>query len=79
HIVAGEVVFSPQASDNLVTCTLYGEVTTPILGGYLALFSQYILQNTLRLGLNNLKTTAQLQTIPQSEKVDDDSNSPSQD
>ncbi|WP_442961382.1 SRPBCC family protein [Pseudoalteromonas sp.] len=77
HIVAGEVSFSPQASGSLVTCTLYGEVTTPIVGGYLALFSQYILKNTLRLGLNNLKTTAQLQTIAQSEKVDDNSNSPS--
>ena len=79
HIVAGEVSFSPQANGNLVTCTLFGEVTTPIIGGYLALFSQYILKNTLRLGLNNLKTTAQLQIIPQtqSEKVDDDSNSPS--
>nr|WP_283711151.1 SRPBCC family protein [Pseudoalteromonas prydzensis] len=77
HIVTGEVSFSPQASGSLVTCTLFGEVTTPILGGYLALFSQYVLQNTLRLGLNNLKTAAQLQTIPQSEKVDDDSNSPS--
>ncbi|MBE0458782.1 SRPBCC family protein [Pseudoalteromonas prydzensis] len=77
HIVTGEVSFSPQASGSLVTCTLFGEVTTPILGGYLALFSQYILQNTLTLGLNNLKTAAQLQTIPQSEKVDDDSNSPS--
>lgn len=77
HIVTGDVSFSSLASGNLVTCTLSGEVTTPILGGYLALFSQYILQNTLTLGLNNLKTAAQLQTIPQSEKVDDDSNSPS--
>ena len=77
HIVTGDVSFSSLASGNLVTCTLSGEVTTPILGGYLALFSQYVLQNTLRLGLNNLKTAAQLQTIPQSEKVDDDSNSPS--
>ncbi|CAM4007422.1 SRPBCC family protein [Pseudoalteromonas mariniglutinosa] len=77
HIVTGQVSFSPQDNGNLVTCTLSGEVTTPIFGGYLALFSQYILENTLRLGLNNLKTTAQLQTIPELENANDDSNSPS--
>ena len=77
HIVTGVVSFSPLANGNQVTCSLDGEVTTSILGGYLALFSQYILANTVKLGLNNLKTTAQLQIAPHSEKIDDDSNSPS--
>jgi hypothetical protein len=77
HIIKGVISFSPLANGNQVTCSLDGEVTTSILGGYLALFSQYILANTVKLGLNNLKTTAQLQTATHSEKIDDDSNSPS--
>ena len=79
HIVTGAVSFLPNKNGHVVTCTLYGEVTTAILGGYLALFSEYILTNTVKLGLNNLKTTAQLQTALESEKRDDDSSSSSKD
>ncbi|WP_235591209.1 SRPBCC family protein [Pseudoalteromonas sp. H105] len=60
HIVTGALTFTQEQNKTLVSCELNGEVTTPIIGGYLALFSQYILNNTVALGLNNLRTTLQL-------------------
>lgn len=60
HIVSGVMNFTQRASLTHVSCNLVGEVTTPLIGGYLAVFSQYILTNTVELGLNNLRTTLQL-------------------
>ena len=61
HIVSGAFTFTQEQAHTIVSCKLIGEITTPIVGGYLALFSQYILNNTVALGLNNLSTTVQLQ------------------
>ncbi|KPH96532.1 hypothetical protein AMS58_00235 [Pseudoalteromonas porphyrae] len=75
HIATGTINFTRKANGNLISCTLLGEVTTPILGGYLALISQYILTNTVELGLNNLKTVVQLQTIQDIEVKNDNTSS----
>ena len=60
HIVSGALTFTQEQNHTFISCELTGEVTTPIIGGYLALFSPYILNNTVALGLNNLRTTVQL-------------------
>ncbi len=62
HIAQGSISYVGKGSEVEIICTLHGEVNTPIIGGYLALLSQYILNNTVKLALNNIKTTAQLTT-----------------
>ena len=78
HIATGIIDFTRKDNGNLISCTLLGEVTTPILGGYLALISQYILTNTVELGLNNLKTVVQLHTIQNTEVNNDNTSSTSE-
>ncbi|WP_199526670.1 SRPBCC family protein [Pseudoalteromonas sp. bablab_jr004] len=71
HIAKGEIRFSNAADGVEVRCTLQGEVNTPIIGGYLALLSQYILNNSVKLALNNIKTYAQLATTEKAIATDD--------
>ncbi len=73
HIVSGIMHFSQQETQTLVSCELIGEITTPLVGGYLALLNQYILTNTVELGLNNLKTTVQLQREANESQYDSES------
>ncbi|WP_404342424.1 SRPBCC family protein [Pseudoalteromonas mariniglutinosa] len=61
HIAQGLITFKVKNNIVVVQCSLNGEVNTPIVGGYLALLNQYILNNTLKLALNNLKTHVQLE------------------
>ena len=37
-----------------------GQTTAPLISGYTAILSEYVLRNTVSMGLNNLKTVAQL-------------------
>ncbi|KPM82328.1 MULTISPECIES: SRPBCC family protein [Pseudoalteromonas] len=62
HIAQGTIQFTGAGNEINIECSLQGEVNTPIIGGYLALLSQYILNNTVKLALNNIKTHAQLAT-----------------
>ena len=74
HIAQGTIRFTGAGNEVTIECSLQGEVNTPIIGGYLALLSQYILNNTVTLALNNIKTHAQLATTNKA-IVSDDSES----
>tara|TARA_Y100000782_G_scaffold115255_1_gene156253 strand:+ start:9744 stop:10250 length:507 start_codon:yes stop_codon:yes gene_type:complete len=74
HIARGSIRYLNQGNDVEIICTLHGEVNTPIIGGYLALLSQYILNNTVKLALNNIKTHAQLTTTNKANATDDSQN-----
>jgi len=79
HIIEGTLTFSPQANANTVTCFIEGQSTTLLISGYMALVYEYILNNTLELGLNNLKTVAQLSDIQSVANSHDSKNSTSTD
>lgn len=79
HIIEGTLTFSPQANANIVTCYIEGQSTTLLISGYMALVYEYILNNTLELGLNNLKTVAQLSDIQSVANSHDSKNSTSTD
>lgn len=71
HIAQGTIRFTGAGNEINIECSLQGEVNTPIIGGYLALLSQYILNNTVKLALNNIKTHAQLATTNKAIATDD--------
>ncbi|MEM5532006.1 SRPBCC family protein [Pseudoalteromonas arctica] len=60
HIIRGTFNLSEQ--DGIVTliCNIKGQTTAPLISGYTAILSEYVLSNTVSLGLNNLQTVAQL-------------------
>ncbi len=71
HIAQGTIKYLSHDQELTVECLIQGEVNTPIIGGYLALLSQYILNNTVKLALNNIKTHAQLATSNKAIATDD--------
>lgn len=71
HIVDGRINFVKEQNTTILSCRLIGEVNTPIVGGYLALLNKYILTNSVKIGLNNLKTTTQINPIELDEKTDE--------
>lgn len=75
HIASGTIRFSPQQAHTDIFCEIKGEITTPLIGGYLAILNQYILTNTAELGLNNLRTTVQLRVTNKGSKNDSQSSS----
>ncbi|URQ88098.1 SRPBCC family protein [Pseudoalteromonas sp. SCSIO 43088] len=75
HIAQGTIRYLPEGDNVNIECSLKGEVNTPIIGGYLALLSQYILNNTVKLALNNIKTHAQLATTGKDSVTDDSESS----
>ncbi|OUS74282.1 hypothetical protein B5G52_02780 [Pseudoalteromonas sp. A601] len=75
HIASGIISFFEQQTYTRVVCEITAEVTTSLVGGYLALLNQYILTNTVELGLNNLKTTMQLHIIDNESHDDSQSSS----
>tara|TARA_R110000751_G_scaffold276550_1_gene377440 strand:- start:170 stop:751 length:582 start_codon:yes stop_codon:yes gene_type:complete len=60
HIIRGTFNFSEQNGIVTLVCNIEGQTTTPLISGYTAILSEYVLRNTVSLGLNNLKTVAQL-------------------
>eukprot|EP00764_Aduncisulcus_paluster_P005202 gnl/Carplike_NY0171/18732_a29387_85.p1 GENE.gnl/Carplike_NY0171/18732_a29387_85~~gnl/Carplike_NY0171/18732_a29387_85.p1 ORF type:complete len:100 (+),score=3.90 gnl/Carplike_NY0171/18732_a29387_85:2-301(+) len=78
HITQGTIRYLPEGDNVNIECSLNGEVNTPIIGGYLALLSQYILNNTVKLALNNIKTHAQLATKEKAIATDDSESSSSE-
>ena len=60
HIIEGEITFTQVEGMVNVTCNINGQTNTPLISGYLSIFNEYILNNTISLGLNNLQTVAQL-------------------
>ncbi|WP_259399037.1 SRPBCC family protein, partial [Pseudoalteromonas sp. SG41-6] len=60
HIVQGTLEFAQANQVIMVTCHIEGQATTLLISGYMAMFYKYILSNAVTLGLNNLKTVAQL-------------------
>jgi hypothetical protein len=60
HIITGNILFIQNAKNVTVSLQINGQATTPLISGYVAILSERLLNNTLALGLNNLKTVAQL-------------------
>lgn len=60
HIVTGNIIFIENATNVTVTFQVNGQATTPLISGYIAILSEHLLNNSIALGLNNLKTVAQL-------------------
>ena len=60
HIIAAKVIFTQNAKTVTVTFQITGQATLPLVSGYVAVLSEHILSNAVSLGLNNLKTVAQL-------------------
>lgn len=60
HIIEGEITFTQVEGMVNVTCNINGQTNTPLISGYLSVFNEYVLSNTVLLGLNNLQTVAQL-------------------
>lgn len=58
HIITSRLQYNLQ--NNMVTWSIQGHTTFPLVSGYMAIFAENILDNTMTLGLNNLKTVAQL-------------------
>lgn len=79
HIADGNISFIKEKNTTILSCQLIGEVNTPIVGGYLALLNKYILTNSVKMGLNNLKTTTQINPIELDEKTDEYKSSASKD
>lgn len=77
HIVNGKISFIEEHNTTILSCQLTGEVNTPIVGGYLALLNKYILANSIKIGLNNLKTTTQINPTELDEKTDEHKSSAS--
>nr|WP_301003346.1 SRPBCC family protein [Pseudoalteromonas sp.] len=67
YIITSTLLFSPNTKT--VTWHIEGQATVPLISGYVAILAESILGNITTLGLNNLKTVAQLsdaQTIMES-------------
>lgn len=60
HIIRGTFNFSEQNGIVTLICKINGQTTAPLISGYTAILSEYVLRNTVSMGLNNLKTVAQL-------------------
>ena len=60
HIIRGTFNLSEQRGIVTLICNIKGQTTAPLISGYTAILSKYILSNTVSLGLNNLQTVAQL-------------------
>lgn len=78
HIIEGEITFTEVEGVVNVTCNINGQTNTPLISGYLSIFSEYILSNTVSLGLNNLQTVAQLRDQKTQLDNDDSKISPSE-
>lgn len=63
HIIYGTVKQVINADAVIVKCHVEGQATTMLVSGYMALIYDYVLGNTVTLGLNNLKTVAQLSDL----------------
>jgi hypothetical protein len=81
HIVIGTLELTSSQAKVTVTCNIEGQATMPFLSGYMAIISKDILENMIVLGLNNLKTVAQLTHAKQVMDVhnNDNQNSSSKD
>ncbi|KAA1150410.1 MULTISPECIES: SRPBCC family protein [Pseudoalteromonas] len=78
HIVQGTLTFTTNSNNSVnVECHIEGQATTILVSGYMAIFSEYVLNNTIALGLNNLKTVAQLSDIQNVMESHDSQNSTS--
>ncbi|GAA62029.1 hypothetical protein P20652_3922 [Pseudoalteromonas sp. BSi20652] len=60
HIVRGTFNLSEQNGIVTLICNIKGQTTAPLISGYTAILSEYMLSNTVSLGLNNIQTIAQL-------------------
>ncbi|WP_425355714.1 hypothetical protein [Pseudoalteromonas aliena] len=60
NIIKGTLSFVNNSKALTVTCQIKGQATNALFSGYVAFITQYILNNAVTLGLNNLKATAQL-------------------
>ena len=60
HIIRGTFNLSEQNGIVTLICNIKGQTTAPLISGYTAILSEYVLSNTVSLGLNNLQTVAQL-------------------
>ncbi|MBQ4856799.1 SRPBCC family protein [Pseudoalteromonas sp. MMG007] len=78
HIITGTFTFIEQNNTVTLTCIIEGQTTAPLISGYTAILSEYVLKNTVSLGLNNLQTIAQLSNPKRVEKSHDSQNSPSE-
>ncbi|KYL34062.1 hypothetical protein A2I98_01040 [Pseudoalteromonas agarivorans] len=78
HIIEGEITFTEVEGVVNVTCNINGQTNTPLISGYLSIFSEYVLSNTVSLGLNNLQTVAQLRDQKTQLDNDDSKISPSE-
>lgn len=76
--VRGTFIFSEHPKSVSVACHIEGQANTLLISGYMAIFSEYILNNTVTLGLNNLKTVAQLSDTKKVMENHDSQNSTSQ-
>ena len=78
HIITGTFTFIEQNNIVTLTCAIQGQTTAPLISGYTAILSEYVLSNTVSLGLNNLQTIAQLSDPQRVEQSHDSQNSPSE-
>ncbi|WP_394184586.1 SRPBCC family protein [Pseudoalteromonas tetraodonis] len=77
HIITSKLLFSPHTKT--VTWQIEGQATMPLISGYVAIFAENILGNIVTLGLNNLKTVAQLSDAQAIMESHDSQNRTSQD
>jgi len=59
-IVEATLIFTERPNSLNIACHIEGQASTALVSGYMAIFIKYLLNNTLSLGLNNLKSVAQL-------------------
>lgn len=77
HIIRGTFNFREQNDIVTLICNIKGQTTMPLVSGYTAILSEYILNNTVSLGLNNLQTVAQLSEAQRIMHSNDSQNSTS--
>ncbi|TMO73754.1 hypothetical protein CWC17_10120 [Pseudoalteromonas sp. S3785] len=78
HIIEGEITFNEVEDRVNVTCKINGQTNAPLISGYLSILSEYVLSNTVSLGLNNLQTVAQLRDQKTQLDTNDSKISPSE-
>ncbi|WP_348772136.1 SRPBCC family protein [Pseudoalteromonas sp. MMG010] len=72
HIINATITQQANGAAVDVICHVEGQANTPFLSGYMALLSEYVLTNTITLGLNNIKTVAQLEHEKQKQNPPED-------
>lgn len=77
NIVQGTLAFIEENQSITVICHIEGQANTILISGYMAILSEYVLGNTVALGLNNLKTVAQLSDMQSIMESHDSQNSTS--